>query len=45
MVDILQLSRLSFILTRKLKALKTNLKKWHEEVFGNIEKMKKGSFG
>jgi hypothetical protein len=31
----------SFILTNKLKALKTDLKKWNEEVFGDIGKKKK----
>jgi hypothetical protein len=35
----------SFILASKLKALKTDMKKWNEEVFGNIEKQKKDSFG
>jgi hypothetical protein len=31
----------SFILANKLKALKTDLKKWNEEVFGDIGKKKK----
>jgi hypothetical protein len=35
----------SFILTHKSKALKTAMKKWNEEVFGNVEKQKKESFG
>ena len=26
----------SFILAKKLKALKSNLKKWNDEVFGNV---------
>lgn len=30
----------SFALTRKLKALKLNLKKWNKEVFGNVKKQK-----
>jgi len=28
-------------LAHKLKALKINLKRWNEEVFGNVEKWKK----
>jgi hypothetical protein len=32
----------SFVLARKLKALKLDFKKWNEEVFGNVER-KKGS--
>jgi hypothetical protein len=28
-------------LARKLEALKTELKKWNEEVFGNVEKSKR----
>lgn len=31
----------SFVLARKLRALKTNLKKWIEEIFGNVGKRKK----
>jgi hypothetical protein len=31
----------SFILANKLKALKSDLKKWNEEVFGDIGKKKK----
>jgi hypothetical protein len=31
----------SFILASKLKALKTNLKIWNEQVFGNVEFLKK----
>jgi hypothetical protein len=30
----------SFILARKLKALKADLKVWNEEVFGNIDRQK-----
>jgi len=30
----------SYILANKLKALKTNLKKWNEEVFGDVRKKK-----
>jgi hypothetical protein len=30
----------SFVLMRKLKPLNTNLKKWNEEVFGNVGKQK-----
>jgi len=29
------------VLARRLKALKTNLKKWNDEVFGNVGKQKK----
>jgi hypothetical protein len=32
---------LSFILSGKLKALKIDLKRWNEEVFGNVERKKK----
>jgi hypothetical protein len=32
---------LSFILAHKLKVLKTDLRRWNEEVFGNIERQKK----
>ncbi len=40
MVDLLSLSGSpSYILARKLKALKTDLRAWNE-VFGNIEKKK-----
>jgi hypothetical protein len=36
----------SFVLARKLKALKVNLRGWNEEVFNNVEtKKKKTSFG
>jgi hypothetical protein len=35
----------SFILVLMLGAMKMDLKKWNEEVFGNIGKQKKGSFG
>jgi len=28
----------SFVIARKLKALKLDLKKWNEEVFGNVER-------
>jgi hypothetical protein len=31
----------SFVLARKLKALKLDLKKWNEEVFGNVERNKR----
>jgi hypothetical protein len=31
---------LSFVLASKLKALKTDLKKWNEELFGNVERKK-----
>jgi hypothetical protein len=31
----------SFVLANKLKALKVDLKKWNEEVFGDIGKKKK----
>jgi len=31
----------SFVLARKLKALKLDLKKWIEEVFGNVERNKR----
>lgn len=31
----------SFIMARKLKALKVDLKKWNEEVFGHVEKQKR----
>lgn len=31
----------SFILVSKLKALKTNLKRWNDEVFCNVERKKK----
>jgi hypothetical protein len=31
----------SYILGNKLKALKTDLKKWNEEVFGEVGKKKK----
>ncbi|XP_059450778.1 uncharacterized protein LOC132181539 [Corylus avellana] len=31
----------NFVLVRKLKALKLNLKTWNEEVFGNIERNKR----
>lgn len=31
----------SFVLARKLKALKLYLKKWNEEGFGNVKKQKK----
>jgi len=31
----------SFVLARKLKALKIDLKKWNEKVFGNVERKKK----
>jgi hypothetical protein len=31
----------SFVLANKLKALKADLKKWNEEVFGDIGKKKK----
>jgi hypothetical protein len=31
----------SYVLARKLKALKIDLKKWNEEVFGNVERKKK----
>jgi hypothetical protein len=31
---------LRFVLVRKLKALKINLKKWNEQVFDNVEKQK-----
>jgi hypothetical protein len=31
----------SFILASKLKALKVDLKRWNEEVFGNVERKKK----
>lgn len=38
MVDLLSFSRfLSFILTRKLKAPKVNLRVWNEHVFGIVE--------
>jgi hypothetical protein len=31
----------SYVLTNNLKALKANLKKWNEEVFGDVRKKKK----
>ena len=31
----------SFVLAHKLKALKLDLKRWNEEVFGNIERNKR----
>lgn len=31
----------SFVLARKLEALKIDLKKWNEEVFGNVERKKR----
>jgi hypothetical protein len=31
----------SFVFARKLKALKLKLKKWNEEVFGNVERNKR----
>jgi hypothetical protein len=31
----------SFVLARKLKTLKLDLKKWNEEVFGNVESNKR----
>jgi hypothetical protein len=31
----------SFVLARKLRALKMDLKKWNEEIFGNVGKRKK----
>jgi hypothetical protein len=31
----------SFVLARKLKALKLDLKKWNEKVFGNVERNKR----
>jgi hypothetical protein len=30
-----------FIMAHKLKALKVDLRRWNEEVFGNIERQKK----
>jgi hypothetical protein len=42
MVDLLSFSRfLSFILTRKLKALKVNIRIWNEQVFGIVETHKR----
>lgn len=32
---------LSFVLARKLESLKTDLKRWNEEAFGNVERNKK----
>jgi hypothetical protein len=41
-VVILSVSRSpSFILARKLKALKVDLRTWNEQVFGNVESKKK----
>jgi hypothetical protein len=31
----------SFILARKLKVVKANLRVWNEKVFGNVERQKK----
>jgi hypothetical protein len=31
----------NFILARKLKTLKVDLRMWNEEVFGNVERKKK----
>jgi DMSO/TMAO reductase YedYZ molybdopterin-dependent catalytic subunit len=31
----------SVVLARKLEALKIDLKKWNEEVFGNVERKKR----
>jgi hypothetical protein len=31
----------SYVLAHKLKALKLDLKRWNEEVFGNIERNKR----
>jgi hypothetical protein len=31
----------SIVIARKLKALKLDLKKWNEEVFGNVERNKR----
>jgi hypothetical protein len=31
----------SFVLARKLKALKIDLTKWNEEVFGNVARKKR----
>lgn len=31
----------SYVLAQKLKVLKSNLKKYNEEVFGNVGKLKK----
>jgi hypothetical protein len=33
--------RPSYVFARKLKALRANLKKWNEEVFGNVGVQKK----
>jgi hypothetical protein len=30
----------SFVLSRKLKALKLDLRKWNKEVFGNVDRKK-----
>jgi hypothetical protein len=34
----------SYVLACKLKALKHDLKKWNEEVFGNVERNKRKLF-
>jgi len=41
-VGLLSFSRLSnFILASKLKALKSDLRRWNEEIFGNVGRKKK----
>jgi hypothetical protein len=35
----------SFVLARKLKALKVDLKKWNKEIFGNAGKAEKSFIG
>jgi hypothetical protein len=35
----------SFVFARKLKALKLDLKKWNEKVFGNVERNKEDFSG
>ena len=35
----------SFVLANKLKSLQLDLKKWNEEVFGDIVRKKKGVVG
>jgi hypothetical protein len=36
-----RVSKHTYVLANKLKALKTDLKKWNEEVFGEVGKKKK----